>query len=89
MTLKSILSFTKRHHEFLSEKVADGVLASRSAAVAAAVEHMIADEKERETALAALAEEIRARMLTPRSEFVAMERAFAAARTRIAERGRR
>ena len=86
MTVRSTLSFTKRHHEFLSQKVAEGVFASRSAAVAAAVEQMIADEAERRTALKALAEEIRARILTSRSKFIEGDRAFAAARARIGER---
>ena len=88
MTRKSTLSFTKRHREFLSQKVAEGVFASRSAAVAAAVEQMIADEAEREKALGASPEEIRARLLTSRSEFVEKDRAFAAARARTGERSR-
>ena len=37
-----------------------------------------------DSALRALAEEIRARMHTPRSEFVSQDQAFAAARTTIA-----
>ena len=69
----------------LSEKVSEGVHATQSAAVAAAaVEQMIQGEAEREVALEALAEEIRARMHTPRSEFVNQDQAFAAARTTIA-----
>ena len=65
----------------LSEKVSEGVYATQSAAVAAAIEQ---DEGEREVALRALVEEIRARMHTPRSEFVNQDQAFAAARTTIA-----
>lgn len=38
MVFKTTLSFTDRHHRFLTEKVGDGVFASRSAAVAAALE---------------------------------------------------
>ena len=83
MTVKTTLSFTDRHHVFLSEKVTEGVYATQSAAVAAAIEQMVQDEVERETALNALAEEIRARMHTPRSEFVSQDQAFSAARATI------
>ncbi|MDE0031045.1 MAG: hypothetical protein OXU42_16785 [Deltaproteobacteria bacterium] len=83
MTVKTTLSFTDRHHRFLTEKVGDGVFASRSAAVAAALEQMIRDEEEREVALGTLAEEIRERMQTPRSNYVAADDAFAAARARL------
>lgn len=80
MTVKTTLSFTDRHHRFLIEKVGEGVFASQSAVVAAAVEQMIRDEEERAIALQALAEEIRARLQTPASEYVDHEAAFAAAR---------
>ena len=89
MTVKTTLSFTERHHHFLSEKVGEGVFASRSAAVAAAVEQMIQDEAERNVALSALAEEMRVRMQTPRSEFVDKDRAFAVARATIGKARRR
>lgn len=83
MTVKTTLSFTDRHHRFLVQKVSDGVFASQSAAVAAALEQMIQDETEREVALTALAREIRARMRTPRSKFVDQDQAFSAARAAI------
>ena len=83
MTVKTTLSFTDRHHRFLTDKVGEGVFASQSAAVAAALEQMIRDEEERAIALDAMAEEIRARMRTPHAEYVDPEAAFAAARTRI------
>jgi len=60
MTVKTTLSFTDRHHQFLSEKVGQGVFATQSAAVAAALEQMMQDEQERDVALSALAQEIRA-----------------------------
>ena len=88
MTVKTTLSFTDRHHKFLSEKVEQGVFATQSAAVAAALEHMIEDEQERDLALLTLAEEIRARMETPRDAFIDQDDAFAAARRTI-EAGRR
>lgn len=83
MTVKTTLSFTDRHHQFLSAKVEQGVFATQSAAVAAALEQMIRDEQERDVALAALAQEIRARMETPREEFIDQDDAFAAAHRTI------
>jgi len=83
MTVKTTLSFTDRHHHFLAEKVGQGVFATQSAAVAAALEQMMQDEQERDVALAALTEEIRARMETPRSAFIDQDDAFATARTTI------
>ena len=83
MTVKTTLSFTDRHHRFLSEKVGQGVFATQSAAVAAALEQMMQDEEERNVALQALAQEIRARMETPRDAFINEEDAFAAARASI------
>ncbi len=76
MTVKTTLSFTDRHHRYLAEKVGQGVFATRSAAVAAAIEQMMQDETERNVALLALAEEIRMRMLTPRCEFVDRDDVF-------------
>ncbi len=83
MTVKTTLSFTDRHHRYLSEKVGQGVFATRSAAVAAAIEQMMQDETERNVALSALAEEIRMRMQTPRSEFVDQDHVFSTARATI------
>ncbi|WP_439570129.1 hypothetical protein [Roseovarius mucosus] len=83
MTVKTTLSFTDRHHRFLTDKVGEGVFASQSAAVAAALEQMIRDEEERAVALDAMADEIRARMRTPHAEYVDPEGVFAAARARI------
>jgi antitoxin ParD1/3/4 len=79
MTVKTTLSFTDRHHDFLAQKVGQGVFATQSAGVAAAIEQMIQDEAEREVALTALAQEIRARMETPRASFIDQDAAFAAA----------
>lgn len=79
MTVKTTLSFTDRHHQFLSEKVGQGIFATQSAAVAAALEQMMQDEVEREIALSALGQEIRDRMETPRASFIDQDDAFAAA----------
>ena len=76
MTVKTTLSFTDRHHHFLSEKVGQGIFATQSAAVAAALEQMMQDEEEREVALSALGQEIRARMETPRMIARTGSRAF-------------
>jgi antitoxin ParD1/3/4 len=83
MTVKTTLSFTDRHHQFLAEKVGQGVFATQSAAVAAALEQMMQDEEERNVALQSLAQEIRARMETPREAFIDQDDAFAAARASI------
>lgn len=83
MTVKTTLSFTDRHHQFLSEKVEQGVFATQSAVVAAALEQMMQDEEERAVALQALAQEIGARMETPRDAFIDQDDAFAAARASI------
>ena len=79
MTVKTTLSFTDRHHHFLSEKAGQGVFATQSAAVAAALEQMMQDEQERDVALDALTQEVRARMETPRSAFIDQDDVFAAA----------
>ena len=50
MTVKTTPSFTDRHRRFLTNKVGEGVFASQSAAVAAALEQMIRDEEDREIA---------------------------------------
>lgn len=84
MTVKTTLSFTDRHHKFMSAKVDEGVFASQSAVVASAIENMMRDEQERDVALAAMAEEVRARMQTARSEYVDGEQTFSAARATVA-----
>lgn len=84
MTVKTTLSFTDRHHGFLARKVREGVFASQSAAVAAAVEQLIQDEAEREVALLALAQEIRRRAATPAEGFLDATDVLAAARARLA-----
>ncbi len=73
MTVKTSLSFTDRHHRFIAEKVAQGAFASLSGVVAAGVERMIEDEREREFALDAMASEIRRRMQTPADEFIDLD----------------
>ena len=76
MTVKTTLSFTDRHHAYLQEMVGQGVYASTSAAVAAAVEQMMQDEAAREAALDAMSGEIRRRMAAPAEEFLPHDAVF-------------
>lgn len=76
MTVKTTLSFTERHHAYLRERVGQGIYASTSAAVAAAVEQMMEDEAAREAALVAMSGEIRRRMATPAEDYLDHEEAF-------------
>ena len=70
MTVKTTLSFTDRHHDFLKSKVNEGVFATPSAAVAAAIEQLIEDEMLRQNALGAISATIEQRINTPKSEFI-------------------
>ena len=83
MTVKTTIRFTDRHPRFLTDQVGHGVFASRSAAVAAALEQMMRDEEKRELALGAMAEEIRARLDMPQTDYVSAEKAFADDRARL------
>ena len=74
MTVKTSLSFTDRHHRFIAGKVAEGAFASLSGVVAAGVERMIEDEREREVALGAMVIEIRRRMQAPADDFIDLDR---------------
>ena len=85
MTVKTTLSFTDRHHRFLTEQVEKGVFASTSASVAAAVEQMMQDEEARQVMLSALADEIRVRASTPRAAYRDADETFAAAFAAIDE----
>lgn len=73
MTVKTTLSFTDRHNAWLLRQVREGIYASQSAAVAAAIENQIREEEEREAMIdatvTAMADEIRRRMETPREEY--------------------
>ena len=89
MTIKTTLNLTDRHYRFISEKVSEGVFATQTAAVASAIEQMMQDDQEQEIALSTLAEEIRARVQTVRSEYVDDERAFSAARVTVEASRRR
>ena len=83
MTVKTTLSFTDRHHDFLIAKVKQGTFATASSAVAAAIEQLIEDEVQRENALQAVSSAISERMETPRSEFVSGEALFRSAYQRM------
>ena len=79
MTVKTTLSFTDRHHQFLMEQVERGIYATASASVAAAIEQMMQDEEARQVMLSALADEVRARASTPRDAWRGEDETFAAA----------
>ncbi len=73
MTVKTAVSFTERHHEFAKRKVQEGSCASVSSLVAQGIERLMQEEGEREAVLAGMADAIRARMQTQRSEFIEMD----------------
>ena len=83
MAVKTTLSFTDRHHQYLKDRVREGIYASISAAVSAAVERMIEDEQARDTALVAMAGEIRRRSAASRETFVDHDDVFAKALCRL------
>ena len=83
MTVRTTLSFTDRHHDFLKSKVDQGVFATLSAAVASAIEQLIEDEIQRQNALGAISSIISKRMGTPKSEFVVGEEFFGEALQRL------
>jgi antitoxin ParD1/3/4 len=83
MTVKTTLSFTDRHHDFLKSKVEQGVFATPSAAVATAIEQLIEDEVHRKNALEAISSVIAKRMETPKSEFISGEGLFSSALQRL------
>ena len=83
MTTRTTLGLTERHRRFLTEKVGQGEFASESAAVEAALDRMIRDEEERDTALRAMTDAIRSRVRTPATSYVEGHDAFAAARARL------
>lgn len=73
MTVKTAVSFTERHHQFAKQKVQEGSCASVSSLVAQGIEKLMLEEQERDAALSGMADAIKARMQTPRSEFIEMD----------------
>jgi Arc/MetJ-type ribon-helix-helix transcriptional regulator len=73
MTVKTAVSFTERHHQFAKQKVQEGSCASVSSLVAQGIEKLMLEEQEREAVLSGMADAIKARMQTPRSEFIEMD----------------
>ena len=72
MTVKTAVSLTERHHRFAKRKVQEGSCASVSSLVAQGIEKLMQEEQEREAVLSGMADAIRTRTRTPRSEFVEM-----------------
>lgn len=73
MTVKTAVSFTERHHQFAKQKMQEGSCASVSSLVAQGIERLMQEEAEREAALSGMADAIKRRMQTPRSEFINMD----------------
>ena len=73
MTVKTAVSFTERHHQFAKPKVQEGSCASVSSLVAQGIEKLMLEEQERDAVLSGMADAIKARMQTPRSEFIEMD----------------
>ena len=73
MTVKTAVSFTERHHQFAKQKVQEGSCASVSSLVAQGIERLMLEEQERDAVLSGMADAIKARMQTPRSEFIEMD----------------
>ena len=73
MTVKTAVSFTERHHQFAKQKVQEGSCASVSSWVAQGIEKLMLEEQERDAVLSGMADAIKARMQTPRSEFIEMD----------------
>ena len=77
MTVKTTLSFTDRHHAFLAQKVSEGVFATTSSAVAAAIERLVEEEAEQVAMVEAMANEIRERLKTPIEDYIPSDQVFA------------
>jgi len=70
MTVKSAVSFIDEHHAFARAAVERGEFASVSAVVAAGIQKLRDEERERKAILDAMAEEVRRRAETSDDEFV-------------------
>ena len=77
MTVKTTLSFTDRHHAFLQRQVESGIFATKSAAVAAALERQLEAEREFDAHVAGLADVVRERMKTPIEDYISADDVFA------------
>ncbi len=64
------MSFIEPHHEFAKRKVQEGSCASASSVFAQCIERLMQEENEREAMSTGMADAIRARKQTPRSEFI-------------------
>ena len=73
MTIKTSVGFTERHHRFAKQKVEEGSCASVSGLVAQGIEKLMQEEEEREAMLVGIADAVRARTQTPRSDFIEMD----------------
>ena len=85
MTVRTTISLTDRHHQYAEGRAKEGQNGSVSSVVAAGLEALMQDERERETALQAMSDAIRDRMNTPREDWIdGVDDLFAKARTHLA-----
>ena len=73
MTVKTAVSFTDRHHQYARKKTEEGVYASVSGLVPR-YRAVVQEEEERDAAPASVAEAIRARMQTPKSDSIEVDK---------------
>ena len=87
MTIKSSVSFTDRHHDFALRKSKEGQFGSVSSVVAAGIEQLMQDERERDEALDAMSSAIRDRLATPDTDWKdGVDDLFAKTRRNLAAR---
>ena len=89
MTIKSSVSFTDRHHDFALRKSKEGQFGSVSSVVAAGIERLMQDERERDEALDAMSSAIRARLSAPDTDWKdGVDDLFAETRRSLADSGK-
>ena len=89
MTIKSSVSFTERHHDFALRKSKEGQFGSVSSVVAAGIEQLMQDERERDEALDAMSTAIRDRLATPDKDWKGgVDDLFTEMRRNLVVRGR-
>ncbi len=84
MTVKTTISLTERHHRYAQGRAKDGRNGSVSSVVAAGLELLMQDEADRDVALDAMSDAIKARLNAPREDWVEdVDDLFAEARHRL------
>ena len=89
MTIKSSVSFTDRHHDFALRKSKEGQFGSVSSVVAAGIEQLMQDERERDEAIDAMSSAIKDRLATPEADWKdGLDDLFVEVRRSLAARGK-